>query len=139
MVDKSIFFDVSPTSGVPIYRQLVEQVHALMAGGQLQSGDRLPSVRKVALALAINPMTVSRAYSLLEGEGLVRRLRGQGMEIVDSTNSLSRDERLNLFRKTTQELIRPALQRAKQLGLTSEEIESIINAEIESLFEELQP
>ena len=74
-------FELHPSSGVPIYRQLVDQVRALVAGGKLRPGDLLPSVRQVAQAAEINPMTVSKAYSRLEVEGLVERVRGQGMRV----------------------------------------------------------
>lgn len=59
-------FSVQPSSGVPIYRQLVSQVAALAAGGQLVAGELLPSVRTVAESLSVNPMTVSKAYSQLD-------------------------------------------------------------------------
>ena len=64
-------FSVVTGSGEPIYRQLVDQVRRLVAGGQLAAGDELPSVRETAQALAINPMTVSKAYSLLETAGML--------------------------------------------------------------------
>ena len=54
------FFDIQPQLATPIYRQVVEQVQRLVAGGQLRPGDELPSVRAVAERHAINPMTVSR-------------------------------------------------------------------------------
>ncbi|TVQ42796.1 MAG: GntR family transcriptional regulator, partial [Wenzhouxiangella sp.] len=63
--------DINPASGTPLYRQIVDQVRRLVSGGQLQAGDELPSVREVARQHGINPMTVSRAYSLMENEGLV--------------------------------------------------------------------
>ena len=75
-------YQVSPSSGVPIYRQLVEQVERLVLSGQLREGDLLPSVRETAQALEINPMTVSRAYSLLESEGWLARARGKGMRVA---------------------------------------------------------
>ena len=68
-------FVVHPSSGVPIYRQLIDQVEALVAGGQLQPGDTVPSVRQVAAALGINMMTVSKAWSRLEADGLLQRDR----------------------------------------------------------------
>ena len=77
-------FHIQPASPEPIYRQIVEQVRRLAAGGQLQSGDALPSVRDVAATHAINPMTVSKAYSLLEAEGVLERLRGVGMAVSAS-------------------------------------------------------
>lgn len=75
------FFHVSPTSGVPIYRQLMDQIRGLAASGRLKAGDALPSVRQVAETLEVNPMTVSKAYSLLERDGVIERKRGQGMHV----------------------------------------------------------
>lgn len=59
-------FSIVPGSTDPIYRQLVDQVRRMAAGGQLAPGDALPSVRETALQLAVNPMTVAKAYGLLE-------------------------------------------------------------------------
>ena len=73
---------VNPASPEPIYRQIAEQLRRLVAAGQLRPGDGLPSVREVAAAHAINPMTVSRAYSQLEAEGVLERLRGKGMAVA---------------------------------------------------------
>lgn len=67
---------------MPIYRQLVDQVRRLVAGGQLAPGTELPSVREVAQTHAVNPMTVSKAYALLEAEGLLERRRGKTMTVV---------------------------------------------------------
>ena len=66
-------FSLKPTSGTPIYRQLVDQVRQLAVSGRLEAGDQLPSVRAVATELGVNPLTISKAYSLLEQEGLVLR------------------------------------------------------------------
>ncbi|MFZ6647639.1 GntR family transcriptional regulator [Undibacterium sp. TJN25] len=76
-------FSISTGSAEPIYRQLVEQVRRLAAGGQLAAGDSLPSVRDVAQQLALNPMTVSKAYSMLEAEGVLQRNRGLGMLVAE--------------------------------------------------------
>lgn len=73
---------IQPTSAEPIYRQIVEQLRRLIAGGQLAAGELLPSVREVAGFHAINPMTVSRAYGMAEHEGLLERLRGKGMAVA---------------------------------------------------------
>lgn len=69
-------------SGVPIYRQLVEQIRRMVAGGQLKPGAALPSIRDLAVRHAINPMTVSKAYSLLEAEGVLERHRGKPMTVA---------------------------------------------------------
>ena len=73
---------MNPASPEPIYRQIAEQLRRLVAAGQLRPGDGLPSVREVAATHAINPMTVSRAYSQLEAEGVLERLRGKGMAVA---------------------------------------------------------
>ena len=75
-------FILKPHSGVPIYRQLAEQIRRLVASGQLCPGTELPSIRELALQHAINPMTVSKVYSLLEGEGVLERHRGKPMTIA---------------------------------------------------------
>ncbi|HEY1890865.1 MAG TPA: GntR family transcriptional regulator [Steroidobacteraceae bacterium] len=75
-------FTLQPSSGVPIYRQLIEQVRRLVASGQLTPGTELPSVREVAAEYTVNPTTISKAYSLLEGEGLLQRNRGKPMTIA---------------------------------------------------------
>jgi GntR family transcriptional regulator len=116
-------FEINPNSGVPIYRQIVDQVHALVAGGLLREGDLLPSVRQVALDAAVNPMTVSKAYSRLETEGVVRRVRGLGMQILPPSQNGSLDERKQQFRAT----IEPALHRARQLGLNPKQIREVIS------------
>jgi DNA-binding transcriptional regulator YhcF (GntR family) len=75
-------FILKPHSGVPIYRQLSEQIRRMAASGQLQPGAELPSIRDLAIQHAINPMTVSKVYSLLESEGVLERNRGKPMTIA---------------------------------------------------------
>lgn len=122
-------FDIRPNSGVPIYRQIIDQVHALIAGGKLRTGDLLPSVRQVAKAADINPMTVSKAYSRLEAAGAVERVRGHGMRVVESKPTGSRAHR----RQQLRELLAPALHRAVQLGLTEEEIREVFRSLLEEM------
>lgn len=131
MAQKIATFEINPTSGVPIYRQIVDQVHALVAGGALAPGDLLPSVRQVAQDAAVNPMTVSKAYSRLETEGVVRRVRGQGMEVMPPSQNGSVDQRKQQFRA----VIEPALHRARQLGLNRTQIRDVIS----SLLQDQQP
>jgi len=91
----AFFLQVSPTSGVPIYRQLLDQIRAQIASGRLPPDEFLPSVRQLAQQLQVNPMTVSKAYSLLERDGLVDLVRGQGMRVrppTPSTNGRTRKQ-----------------------------------------------
>lgn len=119
----SIF--VVPTSGVPIYRQLIDQIRAQIAGERLAAGEFLPSVRQLAEQLEVNPMTISKAYSLLEREGVVQLVRGQGMRVNEQpTNG-----------KARREAIKPLLQQvattAKQLALTPPQVISQLKPMLE--------
>ncbi|PQO91172.1 GntR family transcriptional regulator [Massilia phosphatilytica] len=113
-------FSIATGSSEPIYRQLVEQVRRLSASGQLRPGDEMPSVREIAQALALNPMTVSKAYSLLEMEGVLARRRGLGMVVADSASAQPAD-RAGLLRPT---LERAAVE-ARQLELDPETVLSL--------------
>lgn len=98
-------FSIATGSSEPIYRQLVEQTRRLIAGGQLAPGDAMPSVREIAAALTVNPMTVSKAYGILEMEGVLTRRRGLGMEVAQATAPANTLEQRG-------ELLRPTLERA---------------------------
>jgi GntR family transcriptional regulator len=74
-----MFLSVDPHSGLPLYRQIMDQVRRMIVAGRLVPGDRLPSVRDLAVTLQINPLTVGKAYGELEREGTVEMRRGLGM------------------------------------------------------------
>lgn len=86
----SDLFQIATGTSGPIYRQMIEQLRRFIAGGQVQAGDSMPSVREVASMLGVNPMTVSKAYSLLEAEGLLERRRGLGMLVAQPTQAISK-------------------------------------------------
>ncbi len=97
----SFFFQINTGSTEPIYRQLVEQVRRRVASGQLVAGQEIPSVREVAQALAVHPMTVSKAYSLLEAEGLLERRRGLAMRVAaQHSRAQPAADRIALLRPT---------------------------------------
>lgn len=122
------YFQVNPSSGVPIYRQLMDQVRALVASGRLAEGDLLPSVRQVAQDLQVNLMTVSKAYSLLEREKVVERVRGSGMRVNLKSSRGTLKERLAELRP----LLEQVATQAYQLALTREQV----LAALEPLFKE---
>ena len=109
---------VAPTSGVPIYKQLMDQIRARVAGGRLPAGEFLPSVRQVAEHLQINPMTVSKAYSLLEKDGIVEFVRGQGMRINPPGSAANGKAR----RQAILPLLQQVADAARHLSLTSEQV-----------------
>jgi len=112
-------FTLNPQSGIPIYRQLAEQVRRMVAGGQLKEGDELPSVRELALEHAVNPMTISKAYSLLEVEGLLVRQRGKPMQIAQQKKQqYSHQARLQHLQPQLEQLVLAA----RQLEITDKQL-----------------
>ena len=105
-------FSIIPGSSDPIYRQLVDQVRRLVAGGQLAPGAALPSVRDVAQQLTVNPMTVSKAYGLLELEGVLDRRRGVGMVVADRAAGAGAGAGTAAAAADRAALLRPTLERA---------------------------
>jgi GntR family transcriptional regulator len=90
-------FAIDLHSGVPVYRQLIDQVRSGIASGSLTAGDQLPTVRQLAVDLAINPNTVMRAYRELELGGLLETHQGTGTFIANKKlekNSAERDRQL---------------------------------------------
>ncbi|MGX5200965.1 GntR family transcriptional regulator [Aliikangiella sp. IMCC44632] len=82
-------FSLNPSSGVPIYRQLIDQIKQAIKMRLLSPGEQLPSVRNLAGALQINPMTISKAFAQLELEGVLIRKRGVGMLVAKSEQESS--------------------------------------------------
>lgn len=122
---------ILPASPEPIYRQIAEQVRRLVASGQLPAGAALPSVRDVAAVHAINPMTVSKAYSQLEAEGVLERLRGKGMAVASGA---ARAQALPARRWA---MVQPAIEalarQARELELTPAEVADRLLQTIETL------
>ena len=119
-------FRITPSSGVPIYRQIIDQVQALIASGRWTVDTLLPSVRQMATELQINMMTVSKAYARLEADGLVERVRGTGMRVKAGSVAGSVKVRQAQLRP----LAEPLITRGRQLGLTNEQIISVIKEAI---------
>ncbi|WP_396435112.1 GntR family transcriptional regulator [Limnohabitans sp.] len=127
-------FSIAPSDPTPIYRQIVDQVRRQMAGGQLRPGMELPSVRALAQQHAINPMTVSKAYSLLESEGLLERRRGMGM-VVAGQGARSAVDPERLLAPLLQALVR----QAAELGLPPEALHRLIDQTVDNTADRERP
>jgi GntR family transcriptional regulator len=113
-MDTPIQFQINTGSAEPIYRQLMDQLRRRVAAGQWVAGQELPSVRDLALQLAVNPMTISKAYSLLETEGLLERRRGLPMVIATGhARPATARDRIEQLRPTLQR----AADEARELGI----------------------
>ena len=112
-------FAILASSGVPIYRQIIDQVKTQVATGKLAPGGFLPSVRQVASECEVNPMTVSKAYSLLEKEEVLEYVRGQGMRVKAVAES-KRDHRVRSRQLIP--LVKDVVSRARQLSLNKGDV-----------------
>jgi len=112
---KPVFhFHLDLHSGMPVYRQIVDQVRGAVASGALSPGDQLPTVRQLAVDLEVNPNTVVRAYRELEYDGLLETHQGTGTFISDQKMPRAADER----QRQLAQIVSDAVARAGAAGFT---------------------
>jgi GntR family transcriptional regulator len=116
---------IDTNNGIPIYEQICRQVKFAVANGSLLVGEHVPSVRDMATRAAVNVNTVARAYRDLQAEGVLISIRGTGLAIAADAPEKCRRNRLEMIR----ERLRYILREAKQNGVTSEEIQSLVCSE----------
>ncbi len=118
-----MLLEIDHHSGVPIYRQVIEQIRQQIMAGQLSEGEQLMSVRDLAAQLRVNPMTISKAYALLEVEGLVERRRGVGLFAA----KLRKDKKAHTKNQLLEEILRKAAVTAVQLGIPEEKAREMLS------------
>src|SRR5882672_11978259 len=118
LVKRPFEFRLDLHSGVPVYRQIIDQVMGGIAAGTLHAGDQLPTVRQVAVDLSINPNTVIRAYRELEIRGVLETEQGTGTFISKQKVRLDEAER----QRSLNQLIGDFMARAGSAGFTAEEL-----------------
>ena len=105
-------------TGVPVYRQIVDQVRGAVASGALNPGDQLPTVRQLAVDLEVNPNTIVRAYRELEYDGLLETHQGTGTFISEQKIPRAGDER----QRQLNQIVSDAIARAGAAGFTVQEL-----------------
>src|SRR5512137_1519081 len=105
MEDGTMEFSLDPKSGVPFYRQIIEQVKFGIARGILNPGDQLPTVRQLAVDLSVNPNTVVRAYRELEIEGMLETHQGSGTFIGEKKPAIDPLERRRMLDQILTDLL----------------------------------
>jgi GntR family transcriptional regulator len=120
-----MLFRSDPSSGVPVYLQLIEQVKHAIDVGAVRPGDQLPAIRRVAEDLVINPNTVAKAYRDLEHEGVIELRQGAGAFVADN----GRADKVETI-KASQPILQDAIERLRESGLTTEEIRRLFDAEL---------
>jgi GntR family transcriptional regulator len=126
----TVFRKPNPSSGVPIYVQLKEQIRHAIETGSLTAGDQLPGIRGLAENLVINPNTVIKVYRELENEGVLEIRHGLGA-FVATRRGRSRPEEM----RDAQQLVREFVERLKDQGLDAGEIRRLFEAELASEFQ----
>lgn len=124
-----MFFSIDPQSGVAIFEQIVRQVKFAIADGVLVPGQLLPSVRALALKLAINPNTIAKAFQQLQADGVVESLRGKGLAVRPDAVDPCRIARRSIL----EERIRGAIIEALHGGLTAKEVKRLVLEQIQDL------
>jgi GntR family transcriptional regulator len=124
-----MFIRVEPTSGMPITRQIADQIRTHCASGTLCAGDRLPSVRQLARELAVNQNTILRVYERLTAEGLLERRQGDGTFVAGVLPPGQLRAQRELLRQEAQRLAR----RATDLGVPADDVHKLLDDCFEKL------
>ena len=119
-------FSINPSSRLPIWRQLSEQIREAVARGKLQPDERLPSVRELSRSLVVNPNTVARVYGELEREGILSTRPGLGVFVAKPGSDLSRKVR----QQRLQEALDRFLTEAVHLGFTANEVVTLVSGQV---------
>lgn len=126
-----MFIALHPSSGVPLYLQLLNQLKERIASGQVKSGEQLPSVRELSADLKINPLTVAKVYQILEREGLVETRRGMGTFVAQKVDTLPVAARRQALDPAVRQLVAEAIH----LRLSEAEVVELIARH----FQQIQP
>ena len=123
-----MFLVLSPNSGVPVYRQLIEQIRLQVTGGQLAPGDEMPSTRNLSAQLGVNPMTVSKAYTQLEREGVLERRPGRSLVVGTLAPAETRTKKLEQVRES----LATAVTTIRQLDVPTDEAVAMLRKMLDS-------
>lgn len=122
-----MWFRVDPSSGLPVYRQIIEQVRQAVAGGMLRPGDQLPPVRDLAVELAVNFNTVSKAYAELQRIGLIISQPGRGSFVAPQAPA---EEPVARRRAALAAHVDQMLLAAHHLGLNAADVRAVVEARL---------
>ena len=121
-----LYIKINPHSGVPVYRQVMDQIRYYVGSGTLKCGARLPSIRELARALAVNPTTIVKAYTELQHAGVIDMKHGKGAFLTDAGGRISRAEQRQILRR----LARPLAVEAGQIRADPEMVLEILKEEM---------
>jgi GntR family transcriptional regulator len=125
-VQFTVFFKLNPTTGQPLYLQLMQQIRHAAETGALRDGDQLPGIRTLAAELVVSPNTVAKAYSELEHDGLLELRPGCGAFVTVRRRTQALADKVQVARRQLRDLI----ERFREVGLMDEEIKRAFEAEL---------
>ncbi len=114
---------ISNQSELPIYAQIKEQMKEQILNGQIPEGTVLPSIRKLAKEIGVSVITTTRAYNDLEEEGFIASMQGRGSVVLSKENDFLKEQ----YYLRIEEGIRTAVETAKRIGMSEEEVENILH------------
>ena len=126
-----MYFQINPHSGVPVYRQVIDQVSFFVSGGSISAGDKLPSIRELARSLAVNPTTIAKAYELMATEGMIEKKPGKGAFVCDFRKKMDQAAK----EKKLRDLARQMAVEMKQMNMGMGSILKILGEEIDRIGE----
>ncbi|MGB2965364.1 MAG: GntR family transcriptional regulator [Anaerolineales bacterium] len=118
---------IDPDSRVPIYVQIEDSIHSLIAAGQIQPGEQLPTIRELAADIRVNLNTVARAYFELDKEGVISTQRGKGTFVSGMPD---KDQIERKRQRLLHSIIESTLEEARRLGYSSAEIKKAFQEEM---------
>jgi len=122
--EDTVNFSLDPANGTPIYRQIIQQIEYAILSGRMRPGDRLPTIRSLAVDLKTNPNTIARAYNELEIRGILATQVGSGTFISDK-KPVMEDDSLN---RKIREVIGRFVQEMRDLGVEKRELVKLIES-----------
>jgi len=122
--EEAINFTLDAANGTPIYRQIIQQIEYAILSGRMQAGDRLPTIRSLAVELKTNPNTIARAYSELEIRGILATQVGSGTFISDK-KPVMEDDSLN---RKIREVLSRFVHEMRDLGVEKRELVKLIES-----------
>ena len=125
----AIFIRIEPSSSVPIYRQIIDQIKYQVATGTLKEGDKVPSVRELASKLTVNQNTILKVYNELCRENVLKIERGDGTYVSSNKQNIPAEER----KKAVANVLREAAVQAIQLDISLEQAKELLEKEYEAI------
>ena len=115
---------ISNQSELPIYAQIREQIKEQILNGQISEGTVLPSIRSLAKDVGVSVITTTRAYNDLEKEGFIATMQGKGSVVLSTDNNMLKEQ----FLIRIEQSIETAVESAKQVGMTKDEVKQIVDS-----------